>query len=101
MSKWVKAAKVQDVSEGTGVVSECAGKSIALFHVEGDFYAIDNTCPHKGGPLGEGELEGCVVTCPWHAWEFNVTTGCNPDNEKVEVKTYAVKVEGEDVLVEI
>jgi nitrite reductase (NADH) small subunit len=72
MGTWVKAAKCQDVEPGSGVVSDCAGVVVALFNVGGEFHAIQNKCPHRGGPLGEGELNGQVVTCPWHAWSFDV-----------------------------
>lgn len=101
MSQWIKAAKQQDIEENSAVVSECAGHSVAIFRLQDKFHAINNVCPHKGGPLGEGELNGSVVSCPWHAWDFDVITGCNPDNERLKVKTYPVKLEGDDVLVEI
>src|SRR5438552_3050508 len=65
MSKLVKIAETKDVSPGTAKVVEAEGGSFALFNVAGTFYAIDNTCTHVGGPLGEGELAGEVVTCPW------------------------------------
>jgi nitrite reductase/ring-hydroxylating ferredoxin subunit len=69
-------AKVQDVPEGKGIVILLAdGHEIALFKVNGEIYALDNSCPHQGGPLGEGTMDGSIVSCPWHGWEFNVTTG--------------------------
>ncbi|MFO1519024.1 MAG: Rieske 2Fe-2S domain-containing protein [bacterium] len=101
MGAFQKAAKKQDVEVGQGVVCEIDGKSIALFNVAGDYYAINNLCPHRGGPLGEGELDGCLVTCPWHAWQFDVKAGCNADNPEEKIVKYNVKVEGDDVLVEI
>ena len=66
MAKMIKIAQTGDLAPGTGKVVEAEGLRIALFHVEGAFSAIDNTCPHRGGPLGEGELTGEIVTCPWH-----------------------------------
>ena len=101
MAEWCRAAKKQDVPEGCGVVSEVAGKKLAIFNVQGQFYATGNTCPHRGGPLGEGELNGPVVTCPWHGWTFDVTKGCHSENPQVQIPTYPVKVEGDDVLVEV
>ena len=101
MSPLVKAAKKQDITPGTGVVSECQGKAVAIFNVGGNFFATQNACPHRGGPLGEGELEGTVVTCPWHAWRFDVATGINADNPKLKIACYPVTVEGDDVLVNI
>jgi len=75
MGKLVKVGSVKDIPPGFGKLVEAEGKRIAVFNVGGTFYAIDDTCPHQGGPLSEGELEGEVVTCPWHGSTFNVTTG--------------------------
>ena len=72
MSERVKIANADELSPGTGMVVETNEKSLAVFNVDGTFYVIDNTCVHRGGPLGEGDLEGEVVTCPWHNWEYNV-----------------------------
>ena len=102
MSKLVKIAETKDVSPGTGKVVEAAGSSIALFNLAGSFHAIDNTCPHMGGPLGEGELTGQAVTCPWHGAKFNVKTGevLEPPARK-GVRSFPVTVQGNDVLVEL
>ena len=102
MSKLVKIAETKDVAPGTGKVVDAEGRSIALFNVAGTFHAIDNTCTHEGGPLGEGALVGEVVTCPWHGTEFNVRTGevLGPLT-KEGVQSYPVKVQGNDVLVEL
>ena len=75
MSKLIKVAEIKDVKPGTGKVVQAEGHRIALFNVAGTFHAIDNTCSHRSGPIGEGELEGEVVTCPWHGAKFNVKTG--------------------------
>src|SRR5262249_56102112 len=74
VSKLVKVAQTKEVAPGTGKVVEAEGRSIALFNVAGAFHAIDNTCTHRGGPLGEGDLAGEVVTCPWPGPHFNVQT---------------------------
>lgn len=94
-------AKTSDLSEGAGKVVEAGGKEIALFHVDGKFYAVNNICLHQGGPLGEGSLEGKVVTCPWHGWQFDVTSGVNAVESSIRTECYPVKVEGEDVLIEL
>ncbi len=99
MGEFKRAARAADVKPGTGIVAEVDGQAIALFNVDGTYYAIDNTCVHRGGPLGEGELEGDVVTCPWHAWQFNVKTGVSLNNPSACVKTYQVKLEGDDIHV--
>src|SRR5215475_4749181 len=72
---FVKVAEAAEVLPGTGRVVRAGGRELALFHIEGAFYCIDNDCPHREGPLGEGELEGDTVICPWHAWEISVKTG--------------------------
>jgi len=101
MSEFVKIAQVKDVPVGAGVSIEARGRLIALFNCDGTFLAMDDTCPHQGGPLGEGELAGTVVTCPWHEWRFDVRTGINTDDATCKVRTYSVKVEGNDVLIEL
>jgi NAD(P)H-dependent nitrite reductase small subunit len=99
MSEWVTVGKTTEIPPGTGTVAEVKDVAIALFNVDGKFYAIDNTCMHRGGPLGEGELEGDTVTCPWHAWQYNVKTGASITNPSACVKVYEVKVEGPEIKV--
>ncbi len=99
MANFLKAARAADVPPGTGTTVEVGEKTIALFNCDGCFYAIDDTCPHQGGPLGEGELQGTVVTCPWHEWRYDVRTGVNTDDPACAVAAYPVTVEGGDVLV--
>lgn len=100
MPTFVKACAASEVAPGTGKLVTVGGKEIALFNVEGTFHAIDNECPHRGGPLAEGEVEGCLVTCPWHAWQFDMTTGESiTDDSKVE--RYETKREGDDVLIAV
>lgn len=101
MAEFKKAIKKSELQPGTGKTVELDGQSVALFNVGGKFCALDNTCPHQGGPLGEGDLAENVVTCPWHGWQFDVTTGSNLVNPEVKQKSYEVKVEGDDVLVSV
>ncbi|MFQ5668548.1 MAG: Rieske (2Fe-2S) protein [Candidatus Binatia bacterium] len=101
MADFVRVAAAADVPAGQGMTVEVRGKQIALFNCDGTFYAVDNTCKHQGGPLGEGELDGVVVTCPWHGWTYDVTTGVSPDDSDCAVGCYAVTVEGGDVLVAV
>jgi nitrite reductase (NADH) small subunit/3-phenylpropionate/trans-cinnamate dioxygenase ferredoxin subunit len=100
MSTFSKACPASDVAPGAGKLVAVDGKEIALFNVDGTFYALDNECPHRGGPLGEGDLEGCIVTCPWHAWQYDVRTG-ESITDDLKVARYDVKVEGGDVLVAV
>jgi nitrite reductase/ring-hydroxylating ferredoxin subunit len=94
-----KVADVAEMADGQAKVVEANGKSIAVFNVAGQFYAIDNQCPHRGGPLGEGDVEGKIVVCPWHAWRWDVTTGSNANNPAVKVACYPVTVEGGSIFV--
>ncbi len=71
-----------------------------ISNVDGTFYAIHNTCLHRGGPLGEGELKGKVVTCPWHGWQYDVSTGKVALNPAVAVACFPVEVRGEDIWVD-
>ncbi len=100
MANLIKVASIKDIPTGTGKTVEAGGRKIALFNVEGKFYAIDNTCKHRGGPIGEGELTGTSVICPWHGWEYDVTTGKNLDDDSIQLGCYPVEVEGDDVLIE-
>ena len=102
MAKTVKVAQTSDLAPGTSKVVQGDGHSIGLFNVEGTFYAIDNTCTHRGGPLGEGELSGETVECPWHGAHFNVKTGAvTRPPAPAGVRSFPVKIEGNDVLVEV
>lgn len=99
MAGFLPAAKVIEVPPGGSKVVVVAGHVVALFNVDGTFYALSNTCLHRGGPVGEGELDGTVVTCPWHGWQYDVRTGRNLLNPIACLKTYPVKVEGDRILV--
>jgi len=101
MGTLTKIADQAELKPGEGKVIEVGGKTLALFNVDGTFYALDNTCLHRGGPLGEGELEGKIVTCPWHGWRWDVTSGANTNNPAVKVACFPVKVEGTAVFVEL
>jgi nitrite reductase (NADH) small subunit len=100
MADFVNVCKRGDVPEGCGRTVDVKGKPVAIFNVGGNFYAISDTCVHRGGPLGEGELDGKTVVCPWHGWRYDVTTGENELNPSVSVQRYQIKVDGDDVLVE-
>lgn len=97
----MKVADVADVPAGQGRVVEAGNRTVALFNVDGRFYAIDNACLHRGGPLGEGNLDGRVVLCPWHAWGWDVTTGRNVNNPAVQAACFPVTVAGGEVFVEV
>jgi nitrite reductase/ring-hydroxylating ferredoxin subunit len=99
---FTKVANLSQLPPGQGKQVTVNGKNIALFNVSGTIYAIDDTCPHRGGPLSEGELNGTHVTCPWHAADFDVTTGqhlCPP--ARSDVAAHKVQVTGDEILVEV
>lgn len=99
MPEFVRVAGTDDVKPGSGMVVDAKDKTIAVFNIEGTYHAIDNTCVHRGGPLGEGDVEGDVVTCPWHGWQFNVTTGACLNNPSSKVTSYQVQIEGSDIKI--
>jgi len=101
MATMTKVAKTSEITPGSGKAIEVGGKTIAVFNCDGRFYAIDNTCMHRGGPLGEGSLSGTTVTCPWHGWEYEVSSGVCGADESIKVQKFEVKVEGEDILIAI
>lgn len=101
MAEFLKVASLSDLAKGTCKTVQAGDKAIALFNVDGTVYALDNTCLHQGGPLGEGILEGDVVTCPWHMWEYNVRTGEKVGVSSMKVATYPVQVEGNDIKVAV
>ncbi|HJR18612.1 MAG TPA: Rieske 2Fe-2S domain-containing protein [Actinomycetota bacterium] len=101
MPEYVRVAAVDDVPPGSGKVVHAAGRALGLFNVEGAFYAIENTCLHRGGPVGEGDLEGVVVTCPWHGFQYDVTTGRNVFDPEVGLETFPVRVSDGEVEVAV
>jgi nitrite reductase (NADH) small subunit len=98
---FMPAAKIAEVPAGTIHEFQVAGKAVALANVAGKFYAISDVCVHRGGPLGQGELHENVVTCPWHGWQYDVTTGKVTQNPAMGVACYATEVRGDEVFVDI
>ena len=94
-------ARVDDIPPGTIRTVKAGDEEIALAHCNGGFYAVQPHCIHLQGPLGEGELEGCVLTCPWHGWQYDVRTGVNTMDENEQLGRYDVRIEGNDVLVSV
>lgn len=102
MPQLVKVAERQNITPGTAIAVEAGGQKIALFNVDGTFYAIGDTCTHEGGPLSDGDLEAMQVVCPWHGAKYDLRTGkvVGPPAEH-DVPSYKVVVEGEDIKIEI
>jgi nitrite reductase (NADH) small subunit len=97
----VKVARVSDIPPGTLVEVMVNGEPYALCHVEGEFRALGGVCPHRGGPIGQGNLHGGRVVCPWHAWEFDSRTGENDYDPSCRLPVYAVAVQNGDVLIDL
>ena len=95
------SAKATDIAPGQIREIQLQRITIAVANVGGQFHAISNTCLHRGGPLGQGSLQGNVVTCPWHGWSFDVTSGKVSPNQTVGVACYPVELRGDDVYVDI
>jgi len=101
LPRFVKVAEKRDLTEGSGRVVSVEGRSIALFRVKDEYFALANVCLHRGGPLGEGSLNGSTITCPWHGWKFDVRTGSFTVIPTLKVTTYKVKEQNGSVMVEI
>jgi nitrite reductase/ring-hydroxylating ferredoxin subunit len=102
MGDRVRVASLAEVPPGTGRQVHVSGRAVAIYNLGGILHAIDGTCTHRGGPLGEGELVGNVVTCPWHGARFDVTTGAVLGPPAPEgVKSHRVTVEGESIFIEL
>lgn len=102
MGEFVKAASVGEIAPGTCRLVVLKGKEIALFNIDGEFFALDNACTHEEGPLAEGAVEGHEVTCPWHGAKFDIRTGeVLQDPAYEDVARHNVRVVGSDIEVEI
>ena len=97
----VKIARAADVPPGEGRVVLVGSRSLALFNVDGAYHVIDNACPHRGGPMGDGDLDGRVAICPWHGWRWDVTTGANANNPAVKIACFKTAIVDGDVYVEL
>lgn len=101
MPNWIQVATIEETPPGSASELVAGDRIVALYNVDGDYYALDGVCPHQGGPLGKGSLEGQIVTCPWHGWQFNVCNGQHQTTESLRHSTFPVKVEEGRVSVDI
>ena len=101
MSECRTVTNTADLAPGKMKLVDLDGEGIAIANVDGEYFAFDNTCPHAGGPLAEGELEGDIVTCPWHATPFDGKTGEAQEGGVTDdpVSTYEVHLEGNDIQI--
>lgn len=99
---FTRVAALSELTPGKGKQVTVGGRKIALFHLDGKVYAVDDTCPHRGASLSEGQCHMGQVMCPWHATRFDLTTGkalCPP--AKSDIKAFAVQVVGDEVQIEV
>jgi len=98
---FVRVVAAAEVMPGSIREVNVNGKTVAVANIGGVFHAIDNTCLHRGGPLGGGSMEGKIVTCPWHGWQFDVTSGRSSQNPAVGISCYPVENRGGEVFVDV
>ena len=96
----VRVCAREELAPGQCRFVEHGSRRVAVFHATDALFAIDDVCPHRGGPLSEGYLEGYLVTCPWHGWQYDVTTGKVPANQAVGVGCFTIEARGEDIWVD-
>jgi nitrite reductase (NADH) small subunit len=99
MPTFFRVATVAEIPVGQAKAFVVDDREIAIFNVDGTFHAIENSCPHQGGPLAEGWIEGKIVTCPWHAWCFDVTNGSMTLGGYTSVDAFDVRVDGDTIAV--
>lgn len=101
MSEFYTVCRVGELSEGESRTVEVGGKLVALFLQQGEYFAIDDVCPHMGASLSEGYVERGIVTCPWHAWRFRLADGAWADNPRIKTGSYVVRVQGDEIQVQV
>ncbi len=101
MPNWIRVASLAECPPGTAQEVLAADRMVALFNVEGEICALDGVCPHQGGPLGKGTLQGCIVTCPWHGWQFDVKTGAHQISSSLQHAAFPTKVDGDEIYVDL
>jgi nitrite reductase (NADH) small subunit len=98
---WVEVGAASGCPPGSSLEVVAGDRILAIFNVAGTLYAIDGVCPHQGGPLGSGELSGCIVSCPWHGWQFDVRTGQHQLNRNFQQPKFDVKVSEGSIWVDL
>ena len=99
--EFVPVARVEDLPPGSVATVRAGEEEIALAHCDGGFYAVQQHCLHLQGPLGEGTVEDCVLTCPWHGWQYDVRTGKNEFDLAIQLRTYDVQIEDGEIRVRV
>lgn len=98
---FVKVGDASALASGQVMEAEVGGNAYAICNLDGELHAFDGTCPHAGGPLGQGNIEDGRLICPWHAFEYDCRTGANDYDESLKLASFPVKIEGGDILIDI
>jgi nitrite reductase (NADH) small subunit len=102
VTRWIRiCATVEAPKSGEAIEADAGGTAICLANLDGELSALDNWCPHRRGPLGQGWIDGASIVCPWHSWAFNLKTGISEPPVQERVAVFPVRVEEDDVLVQI
>ncbi len=101
MSDFVAVARVGDIPPGSGRQVTVNDRWVGLFNVNGEYYALDNVCLHRGGPLSDGSIAGCIVTCPWHGWQYDLTSGTLVQDPRVAVTRHETRIVGDEIQVRL
>ena len=98
---WHRVAAAGECPPGSALECVAADRIVALFNVNGQYFALDGICPHQGGPLGKGWLDGCLITCPWHGWQFDVSTGQHQTSKSLVHPQFETRVENGEIWVRL
>ena len=98
---FVRVGSLVALPPGQVMEAEVGGNTYAICNLDGALTAFDGTCPHAGGPLGQGNIDAGRLVCPWHAWEYDCRTGINDYDDNVKLAAFPVKIEGDDILIDV
>jgi nitrite reductase (NADH) small subunit len=100
-NEFVPVGRVSEFAPGAGRMVSVSGRNVAVFRLGDEFFALDNMCLHRGGPLCEGPIANAIVTCPWHGWSYEIRTGTMVQDPRVGVSKHDVRIDGEQVAVRL
>jgi nitrite reductase (NADH) small subunit len=95
---FIKVATKQEIAPNKSKTINLNGRTVGIYQINGQFYAVDDFCPHKGAPLHEGQLLGTLIMCPWHRWTFDLASGHCVTHPGTHIPCFEVKIEGDDIL---
>ena len=101
MDDFIEVAHSSELPTGSKKSVVVNGRKLLVCHTDKGWFAADNSCPHRGGPLSEGDLIGDSIVCPWHVWTFDLQSGCNDINPEFRLRTHEIRIDDESVLVKL